>query len=92
MKQLTINDVRNALLDMLLRAPQNMPDEDLLEADFWFDLKMDEQQVMLLAVNLQRTHHILLPKEVFDSLKGQNSVRAFLSAANQLLQDLDVEK
>lgn len=90
MKQLTITDVRCALYDMLVRGVTNeVPDEELLNTDFWFGLRMDEQQVLSLAIDLQRTHHIFLPAEVLQALKADNTVGRFLEAANALLQDLD---
>ena len=89
MKQLTLSDVRSAMLQMLLRTPQNLSDEELLAADFWFDLGMDEQQILNLTIDLQRGHHIYFPPEVTESLRNDNTVRNFLTLANRLLVDMD---
>jgi hypothetical protein len=92
MKQITINDVHNALYDMLRHGAENMSDEELLQADFWYDLGMDEQEVLTLAIDLQRIHRIFLPDEVLQALHGDNNtVQIFLTEANRLLQDLSEE-
>lgn len=92
MKQLSISDVRQILYDMGVRTVNNnVPDEQLLASDFWFDLGMDEQHVMIMAEDLQRVHHIYLPPEVCQALESNNTVQTFLEAANALLQDLDEE-
>ena len=89
-KQLTISDVRQILYDMIVHAVNNnVSDEQLLASDFWFDLGMDEQRVLMLVDELQRVHHIYLPAEVCKALESNNTVKTFLEAANALLQDLD---
>ncbi|MBR1825779.1 MAG: hypothetical protein IJ770_04240 [Alphaproteobacteria bacterium] len=91
-KQLTISDVRQMLYDMAVRAVNNnVSDEELLAADFWYDLGMDEQHVLLLCVDLQRVYRIFLPPEVTQALNANNTVSTFLEAANALLQDLEEE-
>lgn len=89
MKQLTIIDVRTALYDMLSRKVAYMSDEELLLADFAFDLNMYEQEILLLTENLERVHRIYIPPEVLDVLAYNNTVQNFLETTNRLLQDLD---
>lgn len=89
MKQLTVDDVRNALYGMLLHRADSMTDEELLLAEFAFDLNMYEQDILLFTENLQRVHHIYLPPEVLQPLEYDNTVQNFLETANRLLQDLD---
>ena len=89
MKQVTLSDVRNTLYSMLRRAPLYLSDDQLLAADFWYDLDMDEQNILIMIVSLQRSLHIYLPSQVMDSLQKNNTVKTFLLAANQWLEDLD---
>lgn len=89
MKTLTLDDVRNELFAMLKSSAQYLSDNELLEADFWHDLHMDEQNVLTLAYSLQQSHRIFLPMEVMACLKEDNTVGCFLNAANRLLQDLE---
>ena len=92
MKQITIFDVHNALYDMLRHNADNMSDEELLQADFWYDLGMDEQEVLKLAIDLQRVHRIYLPEDVLLALHDENNtVQTFLTEANRLLRDLSEE-
>lgn len=84
--KLTLNDIRSALYDMNIPAVRNMSeDDDLAAADFWYDLQMDERKVMYLISNLERSHRIVLPANVTDSLEMKNSVGTLLHAANHQL-------
>ena len=89
MKQLTLSDIRTALYKMNIPEVRNTTEETLPQANFWFVLGMDEQEVFMLMSNLERSHHILLPANVSDSLKMKNTVGTLLHAANHLLIDLN---
>ncbi len=86
---MTVKDVRASLYEMLIPEAQNITEEELGLANFWFDLHMDERKVQLLITNLERTHRVMITTEVQESLKMKNTVGTLLNSANGHLIDLD---
>ena len=90
MKQLKTDDVRQCLYDMDVRTvDNNVSDAEFLASDFLYDLHLDEQRMLMMFDNLQRSHGIFLPPELTLALAVDNTVKTFLEAANALLQNLD---
>ena len=89
MKQLNLEDVRTALYEMNIPAVQNFAGEALKNADFRFDLEMDERKVIALMSNLEIEKHILLPVNVLENIRMKNSVNTLIYSANSHLIDLD---
>ncbi len=89
MKQLNLEDIRTALYEMNIPAVRNFPEETLKNADFWFDLGMDERKVIALMSNLEIEKHILLPVNVLENIRMKNSVNTLIYSANSHLIDLD---
>ncbi len=88
-KQIRLEDVRTALYAMNVPAVQNFPEEALKNADFRFDLEMDERKVIALMSNLEIEKHILLPVNVLENIRMKNSVNTLIYSANSHLIDLD---
>ena len=89
MKQLNLEDVRTALYEMNIPAVRNFAGEALKNADFRFDLEMDERKVIALMSNLEIEKHILLPVNVLENIRMKNSVNTLIYSANSHLIDLD---
>ncbi|MBQ7632958.1 MAG: hypothetical protein IJS88_02435 [Alphaproteobacteria bacterium] len=89
MKQLNLEDIRTALYEMNIPAVRNFPEETLKNADFWFDLGMDERNVIYLISNLEMTKRVKVPALIWDSLKEKNTVYILLHAVNAHIIDLD---
>ncbi len=89
MKQLNLEDIRTALYEMNIPAVRNFPEETLKNADFWFDLGMDERNVIYLISNLEMAKRVKVPALIWDSLKEKNNVYILLHAVNAHIIDLD---
>lgn len=88
MKQITLNDLRAAIAYVIKSdsahahaSVQNVPDAELLKYDFSTDLKMGNIRVYNVIVELQRTHNMSLPLDVFLNMKD-NTVGSMLEAVN----------
>lgn len=84
MKEITIQDVREAIAYGHDCGVENLSDEQLLRSDFLNDLQMGNVRVANVWIELQRRHSIFLPVEVFKNMKD-NTVGAFIDSVNKIL-------
>ena len=91
MKQLTVKDMRRAIKYVAQGSECDVDlnitsDEALLKMDFSRDLKMGNIRVNNVLIELMRIHNLVLPQDVFGSMKD-NSVASMLDAVNEYLKN-----
>ena len=83
-KIITIDDIRQAIAYGHDCDIQKFSDTELLNANFWNDLRMGNIRVANLFIELQRIHGFSLPLEIFRTMPS-NTVGAFMDVVNNYL-------